>query len=299
MPPNIHPSAIVESGAELGDGVKVGPLCHVGSDVSLGRGTELVAQVTILGPTRIGCDCRIYPYAAIGLPPQDRTWSGEATRLEIGDNCSIREHVTVHRGTIKGGGATRIGSRCLLMVGAHVAHDCRLGDDLTLGNIATLGGHVTVDSKVVMGGHVAVAPFVRLWRACFLAGGAMVERDVPPFTIAAGDRARVRGINLVGLRRMGVVLASRKALVQAYRKLWRSELSLAEALSWVERNFASDPYVLELAHALRDISQKVSPTSLTRLPLPPPMASSWQSPTPDGPSQYRAPSSSPHNVINK
>jgi UDP-N-acetylglucosamine acyltransferase len=266
MHASVHPTAVVERGAELGDGAKVGPFCYLGAGVRIGDGTELVAQVTVLGPTRIGSGCRLFPFAAVGLPPQDRSWSGEATGLVVGDDCVLREHVTVHRGTEKGGGLTRIGSRCLLMVGTHVAHDCVLGDDLVLSNLTTLGGHVTVDANVVTGGQVAVAPFVRLWRGCFLAGGAKVERDVPPFMIAAGDRARIRGVNLVGLRRMGVGPASRKALVQAYRKLWRSELPLTAALTVVERELGGDPYIAELAEALhRSVSRPATPS---RRPTP-------------------------------
>ncbi len=247
----VHPTAVVEPDAELGDGAKVGPFCYVGNGVRIGDGTELLAQVTVLGPTTLGSGCRLFPFSVVGLPPQDRSWSGEATRLEIGDDCVLREQVTVHRGTVKGGGLTRIGSRCLLMVGTHVAHDCELGDDLTLSNLTTLGGHVVVSPHVVTGGHVAVAPFVHLGRGCFLAGGAMVERDVPPFTVMAGDRARVRGINVVGLRRMGVGQVSRQALVRAYRKLWRSDLALIPALAVVERELGDDPYVAELLQALR------------------------------------------------
>jgi UDP-N-acetylglucosamine acyltransferase len=251
MRPHIHPTAIVESGAELGGGVKVGPLCFVGDGARIGDGTELVAQVTVMGPTRIGSGCRIFPFTALGLPPQDRSWAGESTGLEIGDDCILREQVTIHRGTAKGGGTTRVGSRCLLKVGVHVAHDCQLADDLVLGNLTTLGGAVLVNGSVVTGGHVSVAPFVRVWRASLLAGGAMVERDVPPFTVVAGDRARVRGINLAGLRRMGVAPASRKALGRAYRRLWRSDLPMLRALEAVERELGSDPYVAELTSAVR------------------------------------------------
>jgi UDP-N-acetylglucosamine acyltransferase len=251
VPSRVHPTAVVEPRAELGEGVQVGPLCYIGSDARIGDRTELVAQATVLGPARIGHDCRIFPCAAVGLPPQDRSWAGEPTSLEIGNGCILREQVTVHRGTVKGGGTTRIGSRCLLMVGTHVAHDCQLGDDLILSNLTTLGGHVVVDSHVVTGGLVAVAPFVHLGRGCFLAGGAMVERDVPPYTIVSGDRARVRGINSVGLRRMGVPPSSRKALVRAYRKLWKSDVPLLEALAMIEQEPDVDPYVAELTNALR------------------------------------------------
>jgi UDP-N-acetylglucosamine acyltransferase len=251
MRPHVHPTAIIESGAELGGGVKVGPHCHIGDGVFIGDGTELVAEVTIMGPTRIGSGCRIFPFTALGLPPQDRSWAGESAGLEIGDDCILREQVTIHRGTAKGAGTTRIGSRCLLMVGVHVAHDCQLADDLVLGNLTTLGAGALVNSNVVTGGHVSVAPFVRVWRVSLLAGAAMVERDVPPFTVVAGDRARVRGINLIGLRRMGVAPTSRKALRRAYRRLWRSDLPMLRALEAVERELGSDAYVAELTSALR------------------------------------------------
>ena len=250
MPPRVHPSAVVESGARLANDVEVGPLCVVGSDVELGEGTELAAHATVLGPTRIGRRCRVYPHATLGGPPQDRSYSGEPTVLEVGDDNTFREQVTVHRGTAKGGGTTRIGSRCLLMVGAHVAHDCQLGDEVVLTNLATLGGHVQADSNVVCGGHVAVAPFVRLGRGCFLAGGAMVERDVPPFVIAAGDRARVRGLNRVGLRRMGVPEDSCRALLGAYRVLWRSGETLARGIQAAREQFGHDRYVSQLLESL-------------------------------------------------
>jgi UDP-N-acetylglucosamine acyltransferase len=227
----IHRSAIVESGAELGNDVEIGPLCFVGRDVQVGDGTRLIGHATLLGPARIGHRCRVFPYATLGGEPQDRSYAGERTTLEIGDDNTFREQVTVHRGTEKGDGVTRIGSRCLLMVGAHVAHDCRLGDDVVLTNLTALGGHVTVEGNVVCGGQVAVAPFVHLGRGCFLAGGAKVERDVPPFVIAAGDRARVRALNRVGLERMGVAAASRRALERAFRVLWRSGEPISRGLS--------------------------------------------------------------------
>ncbi|MFC1642209.1 acyl-ACP--UDP-N-acetylglucosamine O-acyltransferase [Myxococcota bacterium] len=249
----IHPTAVVEPDAELGQGVRIGPLCYVGAGVRIGDGTELIGQATVLGPTDLGRNCRVFPFAAVGLPPQDRTWAGEPTRLEIGDDCILREHVTVHRGTRKGGEVTRIGARCLLMVGVHVAHDCLLGNDLVLSNLTTLGGHVAVESQVVTGGHVAVAPMVRLGRGCFLAGGAMVEGPIPPYTIAAGDRARVRGINLVGLKRMGIAPGSRLALVRAYRRLWRSRVPLRAALNTVESELGSDEHVAELVAFLRAV----------------------------------------------
>ncbi len=243
----IHASAVVEPGAELAEDVVVGPFCWVAAGAQLGEGCELVGHVSVLGPgTRIGRRNRIFPGAVIGAPPQDRSYSGEPTLLEIGDDNEIREQVTLHRGTLKGGGVTRIGSRCLLMVGAHVAHDCNLGSDVILSNLATLGGHVTVEDQVVCGGHVAVQPFVRLGRGCFLAGGAKVERNVPPFVIAAGDRARVRALNDVGLERMGVPEVSRRALQGAFRMIWSKGTPLAEGLRQAKAELGGDDYVQEL-----------------------------------------------------
>jgi UDP-N-acetylglucosamine acyltransferase len=244
----IHPTAVVDASARLGDGVIVGPLCYVGSGVELGDGTELVAQATVLGPCRLGRNNRVYPHATLGAPPQDRSWAGEATELVIGDGNEFREGVTVHRGTAKGGGTTRIASDCLVMVGAHVAHDCELRDGVTLTNYTSLGGHVVIGERAVIGGHVAVAPFVRIGELSFAAGGAMIERDVPPFVIVAGDRARVRALNRVGLARGGVPDASREALERAFRVLWRSGTPLAVAARTAEAEYGADPYVRRLLH---------------------------------------------------
>src|SRR5260221_2979418 len=209
MGAHVHPTAVVDPSARLGDGVIVGPLSFVGAGAELGEGTELIAQATVLGPCRIGCRNLLFPHAALGAPPQDRTWSGEPTELVVGDDNVFRESVTVHRRTAKGGSVTRIGSDCLLMVGAHVAHDCVVADGVTLANYTSLGGHVQIGDRAVLGGHVAVAPFVRVGELSFAAGGAMIERDVPPFVIVAGDRARGRALNRVGLDRAARPEASR------------------------------------------------------------------------------------------
>lgn len=248
---SVHASAVVEPGAELAADVRVGPFCYVAAGVRVGAGSELLAHVSLLGErTRLGQRNRVFPYAVLGAPPQDRSHKGEPTTLEIGDDNEIREQVTVHTGTVKGGGVTRIGSRCLLMVGAHVAHDCAVGDDVILTNLATLGGHVTVEPHVVCGGHVAVQPFVRLGRGSFLAGGARVEEDVPPFVIAAGDRARIRALNQVGLERMAVPEVSRRALEQAFRMIWRKGQPISQGVARARVELGSDAWVLELLSAL-------------------------------------------------
>jgi UDP-N-acetylglucosamine acyltransferase len=246
MTARIHSTAVIDPSAELADGVRVGPLCYVGPGVRIDEDTELVAQATVLGPSRIGKRNRIHPHATIGGVPQDRSYEGEPTRLVVGDDNQFRESVTVHRGTTRGGGVTRIGSGCLLMVGAHVAHDCSIGDNVTLANATRLGGHVAVETRVVTGGHVAVAPFARIGEIAFAAGGALIEQSVPPFVIVSGDRARVRGLNSVGLSRAGIPAESCDALDRAYRALFKKGVPRAVALRDLEPLLLRDPYVEKL-----------------------------------------------------
>jgi UDP-N-acetylglucosamine acyltransferase len=246
MSAEIHPTAQVSASAKLGDGVFVGPLCVVGDGVEIGDGTRLIASCVVLGPTRIGEGNVIFPYAVLGAEPQDRSHEGQATSLEIGDRNTFREHVTVHRGTLKDSGVTRVGSDCLFMVGTHVAHDVVVGDAVTLANGTMLAGHVQVERRVTMGGRAAIAPFVRVGEGAFVAAGAMVETDVPPFLIVAGDRARVRALNRVGLRRQGVPEQSRRALAKAFRVLFRHAVPRSESLRAVSAELADDPYVKKL-----------------------------------------------------
>lgn len=246
MGTKIHPSAVVESGVELGDGVVIGPFCHVGWGVRILDDTELVSHVTVLGHTRIGRRNRIFPFAALGTAPQDRSYAGEPSWLELGDDNVVREQVTMHRGTKKGDGVTRVGSRGLFMVGAHIAHDCRVGNDVTLTNLATLGGHVVVGDNAVIGAHVAIAPFVQVGRGAYIVAGSCAERNVPPFVIVQGDRARVRAPNRVGLERMDVPEASRAAVERAFRMIWRSGQPMVHGLAVAAREVGDDPWVREL-----------------------------------------------------
>ena len=197
----------------------------------------------------------VYPHVTLGAPPQDRTWSGEPTDLVIGDDNQFRESVTVHRGTAKGGGVTRIGSHCLLMVGAHVAHDCTVADGVTLTNNTSLGGHVVVGRRAVIGGHVAVAPFVTIGELSFAAGGAMIERDVPPYVIVAGDRARVRALNRVGLLRAEVPGSVPRA---ALERLSGHALPLRRAAS------RRRPKAARAEHGVRPVRQRRCSTSSRR-----------------------------------
>jgi UDP-N-acetylglucosamine acyltransferase len=239
----VHPTAVVDPGAEVEGDVEIGPLCHVGAGVTLGRGTRLLGSCTVLGPTTLGAKNVVHPYAVLGGAPQDRSHAGEATTLRIGDDNEFREHVTVHRGTAKDRGETRIGSGGLFMAGAHIAHDCVIGDGVVLANATLLGGHVVLGDGVVTGGRAGFVPYVRVGRFAFIAGAAVVERDVPPFVIAAGDRARVRAPNHVGLRRHGVPEASIAALEEAFRAVFVGKRAIPPEV-------ARDPFVQELLAAV-------------------------------------------------
>ena len=241
----VHPLALVAPDVELGDGAIVGPFAVVEPGVVIGAETRLDAHAVVRSGTRLGARNVVHPFAVLGGDPQERTYAGEPTRLEIGDGNTFREHVTVHRGSVKGGGVTRLGSGSLFMAGVHVAHDCALGDRLELANAVLLGGHVSLGDGVVIGGAAAIGPFIRVGERAFVAAGAMVEHDVPPFVIAAGDRARVRALNRVGLTRAGVPEASRDALDRAFRVIFRGDAPRAVAAATLTGD--PDPWVRELA----------------------------------------------------
>jgi UDP-N-acetylglucosamine acyltransferase len=252
----IHPTAVISPEAEIGSDVEVGPNVIVGPGVKVGAGTKLIGSCVVMGPTILGEANEVHPFAVLGGAPQDRTYAGEPTTLKVGDRNVFREHVTVHRGTVKDRGETVIGSNGLFMASSHVAHDCVIGDGVTLVNGVLLGGHVKVGDGAVLGGQAMVAPFVRIGRIAFVAGGARVETDAPPFLITAGDRARVRALNRVGLQRAGLDGDSSEAVDQAFRLLFRSTRTRAEALRETERApWASDPLVAELIEFLKRASR--------------------------------------------
>ena len=226
----IHPSAIVESGAELGDDVEIGPYCVIGPKVRLADGVKLLSHVVISGNTTIGARTKIFPFAVIGMPPQDLKHRGEDTRLEIGSDNVIREQATMHPGTVGGGGLTRIGDNCLFMIGAHVAHDCKVGNNVVMVNHATLGGHVKVGDYAILGGLAAVHQFVRIGPYAMIGGMSGVEADVIPFGLVSGDRARLSGLNVVGLKRRNFGRVEIQALRTAYRLLFAQEGTMAERL---------------------------------------------------------------------
>lgn len=226
----IHPTALIHPGARIAKGVKVGPYAIIGEHVTLGAGTEVGPHAVIEGWTEIGEENRIFQFSSVGAEPQDLKFGGEKSYLKIGKRNTIREFVTLHRGTEGGGGETVIGDDCLFMAYAHVAHDCRVGNHVILANGATIAGHVEVADWAILGGLSAVHQFVKVGAHVMISGGAMVAQDVAPFTIAQGDRAQTVGLNLVGLKRRGFDEVQLKQLKAAYRLVFRSDLRLEEAL---------------------------------------------------------------------
>ncbi len=254
--PIIHPTAIVEDGAELAESVKIGPYCVVGPNVVLSDGVELIAHVTVAGHTRIGPNTRVYPFASLGHPPQDLKYKGEKTVLEIGANNIIREHVTMNPGTAGGGGITKVGSHGLFMVGVHVAHDCVVGDHVVMANNATLAGHVHVSDFAILGGLAAVHQFVRIGRLAMIGGMSGVESDVIPFGSVMGNRARLSGLNIVGLKRRGFSREDIHNLRTAYRLLFAQEGTMAERLEDVANLYRDCAPVMEVVDFIRSDSTR-------------------------------------------
>jgi UDP-N-acetylglucosamine acyltransferase len=253
---SIHPTAVVEPGARLADTARVGPYCVVGAEVELRDGVELISHVAVAGRTVVGAETRIFPFASIGHQPQDLKYQGEASRLEIGRRNVVREHVTMNPGTAGGGMLTRVGDGCLFMVGAHVAHDCRLGDNVIMANNATLAGHVAVGDFAVLGGLSAVHQFVRIGKHAMIGGVTGVERDVIPYGQVVGDRARLVGLNIVGLQRRGFSREQLQALRTAYQMLFGEAGTLAERVDEVARQFADIEPVRDIVTFIRADSQR-------------------------------------------
>ena len=234
----IHPTAIVEPGAKLAATTIIGPYCLVGPKADLGERVELISHVVVTGRTTIGDGTRIFPFASIGHIPQDLKFKGEESRLEIGRDNIIREHVTMNPGTSGGGMVTRVGDNCAFMVGVHVAHDCIIGDHVIMANNATLAGHVRIEDYAVFGGLSAVHQFVRIGRHAMVGGVTGVERDVIPYGSVVGDRARLSGLNIVGMQRRGFVRDDIQALRTAYQMLFGNETgTFADRLAAVDKQF--------------------------------------------------------------
>ncbi len=247
----VHPTALVDPAAELADDVEVGPFCIVGPGARLGARVRLVSHVVIEGDTTLGEDTAVHSFAVLGGAPQHLAHKGEPTRLVIGARNVIREHVTMHTGTVAGGGVTRVGSDSLYMVASHVAHDCVVGDNVTFANNATLGGHVHVGDGVFMGGLCAAHQYTRIGRFAFIGGVSAVTKDVIPFGSVWGVHAHLEGLNLVGLKRRGFSREAIGSLRASYRLLFGPEGTFQERLEDVARVFSASPEVREIVDFVR------------------------------------------------
>lgn len=252
----IHATALVDPKAELAAGVRIGPYCIVGPKVELGEDVELLSHVVVEGHTRIGARTRIFPFASIGHRPQDLKFAGERSELVVGHDTVIREHVTMNPGTEGGGLLTSVGDGCLFMVASHVAHDCHIGDHVIMANNATLGGHVSIGDRAIIGGLAAVHQFVRIGRQAMIGGMTGVENDIIPYGLAFGDRARLHGLNVVGLKRTGFSRSEIQALTGAYRLLFADHDTLAERTAQVEREFGETRGVADLIGFVRGDSSR-------------------------------------------
>lgn len=246
LPAEIHPTAVVEAGAQLGAGVRVGPFCHVGPEVTLADNVELLSHVVVMGATSIGEGTKVHPQAVLGGQPQNIRHRGGRTTLAIGRNCLIREAVTVHVGSDSSRGATEIGDDCMLMAYSHVAHDCVIGNNVIFANGATLGGHVEVGDHVTIGGLSAVHQFVRIGHHAFIGGMTGVPGDVIPYGMVIGNRAKLRGLNIVGLKRAGLSRSELTTLRSAYRMLFDRARPVAENAEAARVVFGSDPRVADM-----------------------------------------------------
>ena len=239
----LHPTAIVDSHAELDSEVEVGPYSVIGPGVKIGKGSKIHSHVAIQGRTTLGEHNTVFPFATVGSAPQDLKYRGEPSELIIGDRNTVREYVSLNPGTTGGGMVTRVGDQNLLMMYCHIAHDCTVGSCNVIANGATLGGHVVIEDFVIVGGLVGIHQFVRIGTGAILGAGSMVSKDVPPFCNATGDRARLRGLNVEGLKRRGTEPSVIEAIRKAYRVVFQSNLRTEEALEAVRRDLPAIPEV--------------------------------------------------------
>ena len=242
---DIHPTAIIAAGAQLDEGVSVGAYSIIGSQVRIGAGSVVMPHVFIDGNTTIGRNCTIYPFASLGTRTQDLKYKGGNPGVIIGDNNVLREYVTVNAAT-SDGDFTRIGNGCLIMAYAHIAHDCVVGNEVIIANCGTLAGHIVVEDQVVLGGLSGIHQFVRIGRMAIIGGCSKVTQDIPPFMMADGHPLEVRGLNLVGMKRRGVSPAAEKEVKQAFRLLYRSELSTSQAVERIKSEVSQVPEVEQI-----------------------------------------------------
>jgi len=241
----INKTSVIDKNAKLGKDIKIGPFCFVGPNVQIGDGVELLSNIHIEGNTKIGKGTKIFPFASIGTQPQDLKYAGEKNSIEIGENNTIREYVTINPGTKSGGGKTIIGDNCLLMISSHIAHDCHVGNNVVIANNVPLGGHVTIEDSVVIGGNSAVQQFTRIGRLAMIGGMTGVLKDVVPFGLSFGNRNYLRGINLIGLKRKKYENKKILELDEAFKKIFSSK-NLHENLSKINGEYKDNDLVTEV-----------------------------------------------------
>ena len=241
----IHPSSIISKETKIGKNVKIGPFCNIGGFVELGDGVELVSNIHIEGNTKIGKATKVFPFASLGTSPQDLKYNNEPNSLIVGERNTIREYVTINPGTESGGGKTIIGNDCLFMIGAHIAHDCRVGNNVIIANNVPLGGHVTIEDSVIIGGNSAVQQFTRIGRLAMIGGMTGVLKDVIPFGLSVGNRNHLQGLNLIGLRRKNYENKKIMELNKAYDEIFSSK-NLHENLSKINGEFKDNELVNEV-----------------------------------------------------
>ena len=258
----IHPSAIVEDGAKIGEGSVIGPFCHIGPQVEIGPNAELKSHVVIAGQTKIGARSRIFPFASIGHQPQDLKYRGEPSTLTVGDDCIIREGVTMNPGTEGGGARTTIGDRCAFLANSHVGHDSHIGNNVVMSNNVMVAGHVTIGDFALLGGGGAVIQFARVGRYAVVGGLTGVDRDLIPFGLAVGDRAYLAGLNLIGLKRHNFSREAIQDLRRAYTMIFAPEGTLAERVEATAAEFPDQPQVHEILDFIRAGGNKAICTPL-------------------------------------
>lgn len=254
----IHPTAIIDSKADIGSNVEVGPYSIIGANVHIGSGTVIGSHVVIQPHVEIGPDCHIFQYASIGAVPQALKFQGEETYVKIGRGTVIREFATVNRGTGFGGEITEVGEENFLMAYVHIAHDCKTGRNVILANNATLAGHIVIEDFVTVGGLVAIHQFVRIGNYAYIGGKSAVVKDIPPYVIAAGDRAKLHGLNSVGLKRHGFSQETLSSLKKAYRIIFRIGLTLNEAIERVKAEVEQVPEVNDLIKFIKSSERGIT-----------------------------------------
>ncbi|MBI4748047.1 MAG: acyl-ACP--UDP-N-acetylglucosamine O-acyltransferase [Acidobacteria bacterium] len=254
----IHPTAIISPRAEIGNGVSIGPFAVIGADVVIADDVEIGSHAVIEGPTHIGCGTRIYPFASIGQEPQDLKYKGERTELIIGERNQIREFATLHRGTVGGGGITRIGNDNLLMVQSHVAHDCTVGNHVIFANGASLAGHVTVHDRATLGAYVGVHQFCRVGQYAFLGAYSVVVKDALPFARSAGNHAKCYGPNSIGLRRAGFSTEDLRTIERIFRLLLNSKLNTTQAIEVIEQEMSDNAIARSMVEFIQTAQRGVT-----------------------------------------